>query len=163
MAPSFLIRSAGQSHQRISCNLAIVSSVKRFPDRFWRECLRQSCTAHIACDDSACSIIAPSPTVTPAIITASYPIQTSFPITISPRLSHASATSRGQYILHRKAEKGMQPTNTHQWLPLFIGTLPAVNGTESITRSLSRFTRIMIQYVLLSNSTGSWTRVIVHT
>lgn len=38
-------------------------------------------------------IMAPSPIVTPARISDSYPIQTSLPITISPLLSHAAATS----------------------------------------------------------------------
>ena len=39
------------------------------------------------------AITAPSPILTPAMTTASYPIHTSFPITMSPLLSHAAATS----------------------------------------------------------------------
>ena len=88
----FVIRSSGQSHHLSSSRVAAVSPEYRFLIGFagTPPAIVYGGTSFVT--TARLPIMAPSPIVTPAITTASYPIHTSFPMTISPLLSQEAPT-----------------------------------------------------------------------
>ena len=88
-----MILSASQSHHAMSVNVRRVFSSKRYrmTSAGFPPTIANGSTLRVTTDFVA--MIAPFPTWTPGMIVAPYPIQTSWPMTVSPRLGHESGVA----------------------------------------------------------------------